>query len=142
LRVIVDTPVWSLALRRARGALSRPQFEIVEEWSRLVQGDAVVLIGVVRQELLSGIRNRGVFERLRGQLRAFEDVPLDIEDFEEGARCANRCRAAGIAGSLVDYLICAAARRRGYAIFTLDADFERYARVLSLRLHSWTGAQS
>jgi len=47
----------------------------------------------------------------------------------------NRCRAKGIAGSAVDLLICAAAHRRGWTIFTTDDDFQNYASALPLRLH-------
>ena len=48
----------------------------------------------------------------------------------------NRCRARGVAGSAIDFLICAAAHRRGWSILTTDHDFENYASVLPLRLHS------
>jgi hypothetical protein len=48
----------------------------------------------------------------------------------------NLCRTRGIAGSAVDFLICAAAQRRGWEIFTTDRDFERYARVLGLKLYA------
>jgi predicted nucleic acid-binding protein len=47
----------------------------------------------------------------------------------------NRCRARGIAGSAIDFLICAVAHRRKWQIFTVDRDFERYAKVLGLRLY-------
>jgi len=47
----------------------------------------------------------------------------------------NRCRARGIAGSAIDFLICAAAHRRGWTILTTDRDFQNYASVLPLRLY-------
>lgn len=57
------------------------------------------------------------------------------EDLEEAARCGNRCRAAGVAGSTVDYLICAVSLRRRASVYTADRDFERYATVLPIQLH-------
>jgi predicted nucleic acid-binding protein len=48
----------------------------------------------------------------------------------------NQCRTRGIAGSVVDFLICTAARRRGWTLLTTDRDFQNYASVLPLRLHS------
>jgi hypothetical protein len=48
----------------------------------------------------------------------------------------NRCRAAGIAGSPVDFLICAAAERLAVPIFTTDVDFPRFARHVPIRLFS------
>jgi predicted nucleic acid-binding protein len=85
--------------------------------------------------VLSGVRDPVVFERLRGHLRPFEDELLVTEDYEAAARAHNACRAAGISGSAVDFLVCAVAERRKLAIFTTDRDFEGYSRVLPIRLH-------
>jgi predicted nucleic acid-binding protein len=135
MSVIVDTPVWSLALRRRRKDLSRSERRLVTEWAGLVQEDAVMLVGPVRQELLSGIKEAATFERLRRHLRAFDDEPLTGDDFEAAARCCDRCRAAGVAASSIDYSICAVAFRHRAAIFTTDSGFARYARLLPIRLH-------
>jgi len=102
---------------------------------RLLRQDEVVLVGPVRQEILSGIRGAEAFERLRMALRVFPDEGFFTEDYEEAARVANTCRAAGVAGSSVDYLLCGAALRRGAAVYTTDLDFVRYAQQLPLRLH-------
>jgi hypothetical protein len=107
------------------------RLELVE----LIQEGRLIMIGPIRQELLSGIRDEAVFERLREHLQPFEDAPLFREDYEEAARFNNRCRAAGVAGSAVDFLICAVAARRALAIFTTDADFGRYASIMPLQLH-------
>ena len=133
--VLVDTSVWSLALRRRASALSGSERAPQQELAELVREGRVVMIGPVRQELLSGIPDEGVFETLREHLRAFDDQVLTVDDFEEAARFGNRCRSAGIAGSAVDFLICAAASRRGLGILTLDADFRRYSQVIPLTLH-------
>jgi predicted nucleic acid-binding protein len=135
LSVLVDTPVWSVALRRKpsdRGAADQRR---VDALAALVRDGRAVLIGPIRQELLSGIREPAAYERLRQALRAFPDEPLAIEDFEEAARAGNTCRSAGVAGSLVDFLICAASIRRGLEVFTIDNDFNHYARHLPLRLY-------
>jgi hypothetical protein len=67
-------------------------------------------------------------------LRAFPDVLLDTADYEEAAHISNVCRAKGITGSMVDYLICAAASRRDWSIFTLDQDFDGYVKHLPIKL--------
>lgn len=95
----------------------------------------MLLLGPVRQELLSGLRDAATFERLRLRLRAFEDEGLETGDFEEAARCGNACRTPGVAGSAVDYPICAAALRRSVPIYTTDRDFFRDARHLPIQLH-------
>jgi predicted nucleic acid-binding protein len=134
VNVLVDTPIWSLALRRSPSRLNQDERRLVDNWAALIREGRTALIGPVRQEVLSGLADTAAFERLRVHLRAFEDEPLSSEDFEQAARCHNACRAAGVAGSSVDFLICAVAMRRSMAIFTTDADFSRFARQLPLRL--------
>ena len=137
--VLIDTSVWSLALRRRRRQLSPSQTQVHREWSDLVQEGRAAIIGPVRQELLSGIQDEAAFERLRDRLRAFDDLFLTTDDYEEAARFNNRCRASGVAGSAVDLLICAAAAWRNLPIFTVDADFRRYAGILPVKLHEPRG---
>ena len=136
MMVLVDTPVWSLALRRKPEDLNPRERQLTETLAELVREGRVQLLGPVRQELLSGIREEAQFRKLRGYLRAFPEHPLEAEDYEEAAHMNNRCRTHGIAGSAIDFLICAAAHRRGWSIFTTDRDFHNYASVLPLRLHS------
>jgi predicted nucleic acid-binding protein len=136
--VLVDTPIWSLALRRKPEHLSPLERQLTETLAELVRDGRVQLLGPVRQELLSGIREEAQFRKLRDYLRAFPEHPLEAEDYEEAAHMSNRCRTHGIAGSAIDFLICAAAHRRSWIIFTTDRDFQSYASVLPLRLHSAT----
>ena len=136
MRVLVDTSVWSLALRRRPNDLNPRESLLVSELAELVQEGGAGMIGVIRQELLSGIKSSAQFEELRKTLRAFTDEPLGIEDYEAAARASNTCRAKGIATTIVDMLICAVAHQRGMRIFTTDPDFDKYARCLPVKLHS------
>jgi len=108
----------------------------IRELGELIGEGRVVLIGAVRQELLSGIKVKTQFELLREHLRAFPDLELDEGDYEEAASAFNQCRGNGIQGSNTDFLICAAASRRNLAIYTTDRDFQQYAKVLDLELYS------
>lgn len=132
--VLVDTPVWSLALRRRPADLNPREQQLIETFTELVREGRVQLLGPVRQELLSGIREGAQFRKLRDYLRAFPEQPLEAADYEEAAHMNNRCRARGVAGSAIDFLICAAAHRRNWSIFTTNHDFHNYASVLPLRL--------
>ncbi len=132
----MDTPVWSLALRRDPARLNSEEKAIVEEWTDLVKAGDAGIIGPIRQEVLSGVRHDGDFEALRERLEGFVDLVLAREDYEQAARFYNRCRARGIAAAHVDLLICAAADRHGLPIFTMDKDFKGYAKVLPIRLHA------
>ncbi len=131
MNIIVDTSVWSLALRRYRSAPSGETKELAE----LVREGRAAMLGPVRQELLSGVRNNQQFETLRRHLRAFPDIALEPQDYEEAASFFDKCRAKGIQGSNTDYLICAAAARRRFGILTTDADFAHFARILPIELH-------
>lgn len=135
MNVLVDTSVWSLALRRRPRALPPGQAVVQQELARIIDEGRARLVGVVRQELLSGIREKSQSERLRTDLRAFDDVSLAVEDHEEAAAACNRCRSRGIAGSTIDFLLCAIAMRRDWTLFTTDADFQRIARHVPLRIH-------
>ena len=71
MNVLVDTSVWSLALRRKPEGLTAPERLIVDELADLTREGRVRVIGLVRQELLSGIRSAAQYEKLRLALRAF-----------------------------------------------------------------------
>jgi predicted nucleic acid-binding protein len=134
--VLVDTPVWSLALRRRALDLGPRERLLIQALYELVRESRVRLLGATRQEVLSGIRDESQFRRIRNDLRAFDDVSLGISDYEEAAQMSNKCRVAGIAGTSVDMLICAVTVHHGWQIFSPDLDFIHYAEVLPIQLFS------
>lgn len=132
----MDTPVWSVALRRKPKTLNPLEKKTRFELANLITANRTAIVGLIRQEVLSGVLDERSFLRLRDHLRAFDDEPVVSEDHEEAAWSRNRCAARGIAGSPVDFVLCALAIRRRWTIFTLDRDFEKYARVLPIQLHA------
>jgi len=133
MNVLIDTCIWSLLLRYRYVPVDDLY---VQELHHLIQQTQVILLGVVRQEILSGIRYTQQFERIRQKLRAFPDFPLTREDFETAAEFYNLCRAKGIQGSQTDFLLCAVAHRYDFAIFTTDKDFNHFQKHLDFKLHS------
>ena len=131
MKVLVDTSVWSLALRR--GGETEPGS--AHELRNLIADGRVQMIGPIRQEILSGVREEGQFKELEARLSAFPDLPLTSEDHVAAARFFNLCRAKGVQGSNTDFLICAVAVRHRLAIFTTDKDFTLYAKHLPIVLH-------
>ena len=95
-----------------------------------------VMIGPVRQELLSGISDVNMFNRLKLNLSAFVDLPILTADYETAAEFFNSCRKHGIQGSHIDFLICAVAANHNLLIYTVDKDFQQYIRYLPIRLYS------
>jgi predicted nucleic acid-binding protein len=131
MKVLVDTSVWSLALRRGGDSTAKP----VRELRSLIADNRVQMIGPIRQEMLSGIREEAQFKELETRLSAFPDLQVTDEDYVTAARFFNVCRAKGIQGSNTDFLICAAAVRHRLVIFTTDKDFALYAKHLPIALH-------
>ena len=134
--VLVDTPIWSLSLRRRAIDLSSTERGITKSLSDLVRQRRVSLLGPTRQELLSGIREESQFLRIRDHLRGFPNIELDASDYENAAGATNQCRNSGIAGSPIDLLMCAVALRYGWPVFTTDRDFFHYRKVLNIQLYS------
>ena len=132
MKVIVDASVWSLAFRRKE----TPETVYRKQLGDLISDGRAILLGSVRQEVLSGIRHAEQFERLQLALRAFPDLALETQDFELAAEYFNLCRANGIQGANTDFLICAAAVRRSYEILTTDRDFVLFAQSLPISLYN------
>jgi predicted nucleic acid-binding protein len=135
VNVLVDTSIWSLALRRKAQQLNANEQALVTELLELIKEGRAAILGIIRQELLSGIKALEQYDKLRLRLRAFPDVALEISDYETAAKHSNACRSRGIAVYVVDALICAIAAGRSWPVFTTDPDFASYARVLPIQLH-------
>jgi len=131
MKVIVDTSVWSLALRRP----SAESVAQVQELRQLIHDHRVQMLGPIRQEILSGIRSESQFHKLRKHLESFPDLPIQTEDYVTAAQFFNRCRSEGVQGSNTDFLICAVAVRNRASIFTTDKDFELFSQHLAIVLH-------
>ena len=127
MKVLVDTSIWSLAFRHKK------QCERVQKLIELISSSMVVMIGPIRQELLSGISNKDTFLQLKTKLQAFNDFAITSHDYETAAQFYNTCRKHGIQGSHIDFLICAVAHNNNLLIFTADKDFDSFAKWLPVR---------
>ena len=131
MKIIIDSCVWSLALRR-----NEPQEnEYVQELKELIKEVRAQLIGPVRQELLSGIKSKQQFNLLKDHLRAFEEIKITTVDYELAAEYFNTARKKGIQGSNTDFLICAISKRCEMPILTTDKDFISFKTILPIEIH-------
>ena len=128
MRVLVDTCVWSDVLRK-----NSPDNDLKMKVRDLISDSRVVMIGPIRQELLSGISDNTKFEVIRNKLSAFADIELQSGYFVQAAEFSNRCRVAGIQGSNTDFLICSVACSLNLLIFTRDNDFDQYVKHLPIK---------
>lgn len=129
MKVLVDTCIWSQVLRH-----KSPNNKLSNKIEEFISDGLVVMIGPIRQELLSGITKKEQFVRLRENLSSFEDITLSSEHFEKAAEFSNICRSKGIQGLTTDFLICAVAHLEELIIFTTDSDFENYRKYLPIKL--------
>ena len=129
MRVLVDTCVWSQVLRH-----KAPNLDLCKKLNDLISDGRVVIIGPIRQELLSGISDPTQFQKLKVTLSYFEDIPLKAEFFEKAAEFSNTCRSKGLQGSTTDFLICAVAHLENISIFTTDEDFANYNKHLPIKI--------
>ena len=130
MKIIVDTSIWSLALRRKKRQ-SVPEVKLLES---LIDNQKVCIIGPIRQEILSGIKDNKQFSQLKDILSAFNDFPIITKDYELAAEYFNICRTKGVQGSNTDFLICAVSYRNRFPIFTTDKDFEKFAKHIPIAL--------
>ena len=131
MKVLVDTPIWSYALRTRN---IHHQYEI-NQLTSLIRDQRALIIGPIRQEILSGYSDLRKFRKLKEKLSYFENTPIQDIDYESAAELCNQCRKKGIQGSHIDFLICAVAKRIDVPIFTTDMDFSRYQKIVSIKLY-------
>lgn len=129
MSVLVDTSVWSIALRRDRPPPGR---EIEALRAAIERGD-VCLLGVILQELLQGFPSLDRTHRLAERLSPFPLLSLHRGDYVYAAEIRNRCRAKGLAISTIDAQVAAAAINHRCALLTIDRDFAGIARHFPLR---------
>lgn len=135
MNVLVDTSVWSRALRRKRPDLTEPERLAVADLAELMGDGRARIVGPIRQELLSGVETLSQYEEPREALQPFPDEVIDTSDYEAAARRGSDCRAKGLAVTSIDILICTIALRPAWSVFTTDPDFTHYSKVLPLKLH-------
>jgi predicted nucleic acid-binding protein len=133
MNILIDTTIWSKAYRRKK--LGESDWRIVKELDDILDDYREVLVGPVRQEVLSGIADKNTFENLKIKLDGFNNYIAQVIDYDLAAEYFNVCQSHGIQGSQVDYLICAIANRNQWEIFTEDNDFLNYRKYVPIKLY-------
>ncbi len=86
MKVIVDTPVWSYALRSKHKGYEKQ----IEEFENLISDQRVSLLGPIRQEVLSGYSDKKKFGKLEEKLKYFENTQIKDEDYITAAEFSNK----------------------------------------------------
>lgn len=132
MKIIVDTCVWSAALRKSNPNETDP---LIVELKELIKEGRVQMIGPIRQELLSGVKYQSQYEKLRDYLHSFSDLTIKTKDYIKAADLYNQNRRKGIQGSNTDFLICAIGIAYKMPIFTSDKDFNLFKKHIPINLH-------
>jgi predicted nucleic acid-binding protein len=120
VNLLVDTSVWSLALRREPAGSAR---EVARLRRAIEEGEAIFTTGLVLQELLqgfSGPKARAVI------LERFSTLPLlvpDRQDHTAAAEVRNICRRAGVQIGTIDALLIQLCQRYELTLLSTDRDF-------------------
>lgn len=133
MSLLVDTSVWSLALRRD-GQQSGPEVSILRD--ALLGADEVFTTGIVLQELLQGFVGPEAREQIVERFAALDLLVPDRDDYIEAAEVRNSCRRGGVQIGTIDALLIQLARRHALVLLSTDKDLQSAAKHVEFRLWS------
>jgi predicted nucleic acid-binding protein len=131
VNLFVDTSVWSLALRRDTPS---DHAAVVVLRKALVDGDTIVIAGIVLQELLQGFHGPKDQARIIERLQVLALLHPTRDSYIQAARLRNTCRRGGVQIGTIDALIAQLCIEHDLALLTADNDFVHAARFVPLRL--------
>lgn len=131
MTLLVDTSVWSLALRRDGSSESN---EVVALREALDGADSVVTTGLVLQELLQGFSGPKARQAIIERLGALPLVQPDRQDHIAAAEVRNICRRRGVQVGTIDALLIQLCGRYELTLLSSDQDFANAAPHVPFRL--------
>ncbi|MGH6870327.1 MAG: type II toxin-antitoxin system VapC family toxin [Rhizomicrobium sp.] len=130
MNILVDTSVWSLALRR-----EAPGGPFVSELTRAIgAGDGLFVVGLVVQEVLQGVSGPRQREQILARLTSFPFLTPGWDDHVGAADLFTRCRRAGVQIESVDALLAQLCLSHDLTMLTADKDFGHIARHCALNV--------
>ena len=133
MSLFVDTSVWSLALRRD---VPSDHATVSRLRKALLEGDTIVITGIVLQELLQGFNGPKDRARLIARLQVLPLLNPTRDTHVQAAALRNTCRRKGVQLGTIDALIAQLCIEHDLALLATDRDFEHAARIVPLRLAS------
>lgn len=133
MTLLVDTSVWSLALRRD-GVAAEPQVRHLKD--ALLGSEVVVTTGLILQELLQGFSGPRARAQIIDRFAALPLLQPDRQDHVDAAALRTTCRKAGVQIGTIDALLAQLCIRHELTLLTTDRDFTHAARHCPLRVWS------
>jgi predicted nucleic acid-binding protein len=128
VNTLVETSVWSLALRRD----SPPDIAELDELKRALRAGMVVSTGLVLQELLQGFSRPKAHKLIVERFRALPLIVPDRDDHIGAAELRTRCRRRGVQVGTIDALLAQLCIRHELQMLTTDRDFRSVGKVVPL----------
>jgi len=131
IKLLIDTSVWSEALRRKDKSLDSSETLV----RRIIENnDEIVIIGIILQEILSGITDKKLFSEIETILNDFSYIDIMKEDYIYAAELRNKCKQKGIIAGSYDFLIASVAIRNKLALVTYDKDYINISKYTELKI--------
>jgi predicted nucleic acid-binding protein len=131
MTLLVDTSVWSLALRRDTQA-TEPEVHRLKD--ALFGSEEVVTTGLILQELLQGFSGPKAQVQIVERFAALPLLQPDRDDHVNAAALRNTCRRAGVQIGTIDALLAQLCIRHELTLLTTDKDFTHAAKHCPLRV--------
>jgi predicted nucleic acid-binding protein len=125
-QVLVDTSVWVDFFRGEQAAQKK--------LDPLLKDGRASICGAIRAEVLSGAKDRALYERLASLFEGLSYFETGDAAWSSVADLRFLLARQGTQAHLVDLLIAVTAVEKGRPLLTRDRDFVRIAQVLPLEL--------
>lgn len=130
-KFIIDTSVWSEALRRKKNTINSSETIV----RKIIENDdEVVVLGIIIQEILTGISNEKLFSDIKDILDDFQYLDVTKNDYIYASELSNTCRSKGIIAGTIDFLIASTAIRNELHLVTFDKDFINISKHSDLKI--------
>lgn len=129
MALLVDTSVWSLAMRRDEQPNS-PELKILIK--ALDSGEEIYSTGIILQELLQGFAGAKAAEAIVEKFSAIPMLVPDTADHVQAAEIRNKSRRKGIQIGTIDALIAQLSLRYDLSLLTTDKDFKHMSKAVKL----------
>lgn len=131
MTLLVDTSVWSLALRRD-GSTTAPEVRQLQD--AIAGADTLVTTGLVLQELLQGFNGPRAAAAIIETFAALPIIAPDRQDHIAAAEVRNACWRAGVQIGTIDALLIQLCGRHELTLLSTDRDFAHAAKHVPFRL--------
>lgn len=131
MTLLVDTSVWSLAMRRDGANESK---EVIALREALDGADSVVTTGLVLQEILQGFSGPKAKEAIIDRFGALPLIQPDRQDHIAAAEVRNVCRRSGLQVGTIDALLIQLCGRYELTLLSSDKDFANAAPHVPFKL--------